>query len=300
MLADAQTPDSRELAIFEEYARSELPKIFRRRLEERVEAELPVIEASIRNEMPELIRDCQDEMFNTFRTLQNSPKVSKSALPRQNFCPDPAAEAMAVSVLGGSLKSGTEDVPQDSQNQNLTPFYHPPPPQNYRHSGPDLIAVARQALFDGSSNSSGSQEVITSHLSASSETMATSIASVPDMQPQANQVLSDTTLPSSCPVQETNWSQRPEQQGEAHASLVSPPDYGSLNSEEMNAMLNDQEFMTSLNQQYGVCPVPVNEYLPSNDYQPEMAYGIPGNAPIGYEGDHAADMSSKSARLKEG
>jgi hypothetical protein len=156
MPTDAQTPDSRELALLEEYARSELPKIFRRRLEEQVEAEL--IEASIRNGMPELIRDCQDEMFNTFRAVRNSPKASKSALPQQNFCPDPAAGVVAVSGLGRSLKIGTEDVPQDSLGQNLTPFYHPPPPQNYRHSGPDRIAVPRRAQLDGSSNSSGNQE----------------------------------------------------------------------------------------------------------------------------------------------
>jgi hypothetical protein len=65
-------------------------------------------------------------------------------------------------------------------------------------------------------------------------------------------------------------------------------------------MLNDQDFLTSLNQQYDACPVPVNDYLPSNDYLPEMAFGIPGNAPKGYEGDHAPDLSSKSSHVKEG
>jgi hypothetical protein len=228
--ADPQTPDSRELALIEEFSRRELPKIVRRRLEERVEAEL--IEASIRNGMPEFIRDCQDELFNTFRAARNPPNASKSALPLRTSCPDPAAVAVVASGLGGSLISGTENVPQDSQSQNLPPFYHPPPPQNYPHSSPDLIVVQRRAQLDDSSNSSENQEVITSNLSASSETMATSIASVPDMQPLANQILPDTTSPSSFPasflVQKTNWSQTLEQQGEANASLLSSPDYRSL------------------------------------------------------------------------
>jgi len=120
------------------------------------------------------------------------------------------------------------------------------------------------------------------------------------MQSLANPILPDTTLRPSCPVQETDWSQRLKQRNEVNASSLSPPDYASLTSEEFNEMLNDQDFLTSLNQQYDVSPAPVNEHLPNNGYQPQMAYGIPGNAPIGYVGDNAPDLSSKFSHAKEG
>ncbi|KAH6714386.1 hypothetical protein BKA61DRAFT_481996, partial [Leptodontidium sp. MPI-SDFR-AT-0119] len=57
-----QSPDSRALAEYEEYCRRELPREFRAALEEIVHNQVQPIEESIRSQLMNIIRECQDRV----------------------------------------------------------------------------------------------------------------------------------------------------------------------------------------------------------------------------------------------
>lgn len=62
------SPDSRQLAYYEDYCRRELPRTVRAALEEIVHNESQPIEESIRNQLINIIRDCQDRVFSNYRS----------------------------------------------------------------------------------------------------------------------------------------------------------------------------------------------------------------------------------------
>ncbi|KAH8589251.1 hypothetical protein B0O99DRAFT_725623 [Bisporella sp. PMI_857] len=63
-----QSPDSEELANYEEYSRRELPRIFRSALEAAVNDEAQAIEGQLRTQLVEMIQDCQARVFSSFRS----------------------------------------------------------------------------------------------------------------------------------------------------------------------------------------------------------------------------------------
>lgn len=65
---EAESPDCRELANYEEYSRRELPHFFRSALEAAVNDEAQPIEERLKSRLVEMIRDCQDRVFSTYRS----------------------------------------------------------------------------------------------------------------------------------------------------------------------------------------------------------------------------------------
>lgn len=80
------SPDSRELANYEDYIRRELPRVVRRNIEEAVRREMGPLESSLIGNLVGIVQDCQDMVFRSYRQAQGlsdelSPPPSTTPLP---------------------------------------------------------------------------------------------------------------------------------------------------------------------------------------------------------------------------
>jgi hypothetical protein len=90
VLEEAESPDSRELANYEEYSRRELPRFFRSALEAAVNDEAQPIEERLKSRLVETIRDCQDRVFSAYRSAvasRMSPVLSSSMMQSSPSAP---------------------------------------------------------------------------------------------------------------------------------------------------------------------------------------------------------------------
>ncbi|KAE9378798.1 hypothetical protein N431DRAFT_553166 [Stipitochalara longipes BDJ] len=80
----AMSPDSRDLASYEDYIRRELPRLVRSNIEEAVRREMQPLEASLVNNLVGIIQDCQDRVFRSYRETQGlcaEPQIQQSIDP---------------------------------------------------------------------------------------------------------------------------------------------------------------------------------------------------------------------------
>jgi hypothetical protein len=125
----ALSPDSRELADYEEYCRRELPRDFRAALEEIVHNESQPIEESIRNRLLDIVRDCQDRVFSRYRSSAGREAATPSINPTS---PDSPMISMRETRNDMSLTAnGTAGI---SFGRITPPFFHPPSPQSHLRS----------------------------------------------------------------------------------------------------------------------------------------------------------------------
>jgi hypothetical protein len=133
-----QTPDSQELADYEQYCRRELPRVFRASLEEIVNNNTQPLEEQLRSQLMDLIRDAQDQVFSGYRSssmttgtpARGGPGSSPQTLPSsplpQGFSISPPRSQPAISSLGNRSQS------------RLPAFFQPPSPQNHLESSLDI------------------------------------------------------------------------------------------------------------------------------------------------------------------
>jgi hypothetical protein len=117
------SPDSRELEDYEEYCRRELPRTFRAALEETVHNQLQPMEESIRNQLMNLIRDCQDRVFSRYRSSSTNAGVgspSRSPMLSRSPVMDRSQEFIDSISKALNAQTGARIAP---------PFFQPPPPQ---------------------------------------------------------------------------------------------------------------------------------------------------------------------------
>ncbi|TVY48990.1 Resistance to glucose repression protein [Lachnellula occidentalis] len=84
------SPDSRELANYEEYIRRELPRLVRSNIEEVVHRETQPLEAALIGSLVGIIQDCQDRVFRAYRERQGvDPEMVTQAIspPSNNMSP---------------------------------------------------------------------------------------------------------------------------------------------------------------------------------------------------------------------
>lgn len=74
----AQTVESEGLANYEEYARRELPRLFRSTLETIVHNETRPIEERLKSQLTSIIQECQDRVFSSYRASLSFPMPSPS------------------------------------------------------------------------------------------------------------------------------------------------------------------------------------------------------------------------------
>ena len=65
---DSQVNTSSDLESFEQYLKEELPKTVRRALEARVDQAVNPVEETLRDQIVDIVRDCQTQLFEDYRT----------------------------------------------------------------------------------------------------------------------------------------------------------------------------------------------------------------------------------------
>ena len=75
------SPDSRDLANYEDYIRRELPRLVRSNIEEVVRRETQPLEAALVGSLVGIIQDCQDRVFRAYRETQGvDPEMVDQAI----------------------------------------------------------------------------------------------------------------------------------------------------------------------------------------------------------------------------
>ncbi|KAF8858161.1 hypothetical protein BDZ45DRAFT_743595 [Acephala macrosclerotiorum] len=128
------SPDSRELADYEEYCRRELPRDFRAALEEIVHNESQPIEESIVNQLMNgrlvnIIRDCQDRVFSRYRSSAGTAAGTPSRNPTTLHSP-----VMASQEARPGISMTTSTTPELSLGRIAPPFFQPLSPQTHLRS----------------------------------------------------------------------------------------------------------------------------------------------------------------------
>jgi hypothetical protein len=75
-----RSPESEELASYEEYSRRELPRFFRNALEAAIADEAQPLEERLRSRLVGMIQDCQDRVFSAYKSRRGSGSPSSHAV----------------------------------------------------------------------------------------------------------------------------------------------------------------------------------------------------------------------------
>ncbi|KAI8626255.1 hypothetical protein F5Y19DRAFT_478863 [Xylariaceae sp. FL1651] len=100
-----------EFEQYERYLRFELPRLVRSQVEEAVLGEMGPLESQLMTHLPEIIRDCQEKLFHSYRRLQESPQLIRVA-----------SNPRSLTAPISSMRTITETQPSD----DLAPFFVPP------------------------------------------------------------------------------------------------------------------------------------------------------------------------------
>ena len=124
------SPDSQQLSNYEEFSRQALPRFFRAALEEAIDKNTQPIEEKLKSQLVDMIRDCQDRVFSTYRSRFPSnttatPAASMLLNPRlSTFSPDPNSEGQA------NLDTQGVGLQLDQPSDILGTFFHEAPAPN--------------------------------------------------------------------------------------------------------------------------------------------------------------------------
>jgi hypothetical protein len=198
------SPDSRELADYEEYCRRELPRTFRAALEEIVHNESQPLEESIRNQLMNIIRDCQDRVFSRYR-LSSSTTAAVGSPSRRAMLPrSPVMDRSQESIDSISIALNA-----DTEARVAPPFFQPPPPQAHLRSRLEVsdlqlnTSKAPNASVPSDSGYSSMDSGNTSGIVSSSSNICDS-ASLSDSRPD----VASAALPASV---EATWNMNNQQ-----------------------------------------------------------------------------------------
>jgi hypothetical protein len=124
----SQSPDSRGLADYEDYARQELPRVFRASLEEIIRSQSQPLEDSLRSQLVTIIRDSQDRVFSRYRESIASDGFTPSGNPANCSAPAMASTSPAQAMNNSSFNNDTNaEIPTIN---SVPPYLQPPTPQN--------------------------------------------------------------------------------------------------------------------------------------------------------------------------
>ncbi|KUJ19004.1 uncharacterized protein LY89DRAFT_509659 [Mollisia scopiformis] len=110
------SPDSRDLANYEDYMRRELPRLVRTNIEDVVRRDMQPLEAALIGNLVGIIQDCQDRLFRGYRQMRGDG-AEASASPVLTNVP---------SFTGSFGETGASLT--DQQSQLLQAAFQPPPP----------------------------------------------------------------------------------------------------------------------------------------------------------------------------
>ena len=128
------SPDSRELANYEDYIRRELPRLVRSNIEEAVRREMQPFEASLISNLVEIIQDCQDRVFKSYRETQGiSDEIQ---MPPSIDC----EASNSSTILDGGEGPSSRPIGRSSHPQStfLDTIFEPPAPQSTHSISPSF------------------------------------------------------------------------------------------------------------------------------------------------------------------
>lgn len=129
------SPDSRELADYEEYCRRELPRHFRAALKQIVHNEAQPLEESIRNQLTNIIRDCQERVFLRYRSAESGHATESKNLSLSHSRNVPVTTpSKPMSKPSGHMNTGAAL----SIGRASLSFLQPTPPQDFLRSRLDI------------------------------------------------------------------------------------------------------------------------------------------------------------------
>lgn len=117
-----ESPGAIQLSDYEEYSRRELPRIFRGALEEAVNQETEPIAERLRNQLINMIQECQERVFSTYRSRMTPSR--SSPLPRSDTCGE-----TQNSIRVPTTQDNNIDGAIHPDMENLFSFFQPPPYQ---------------------------------------------------------------------------------------------------------------------------------------------------------------------------
>jgi hypothetical protein len=124
----SQSPDSRGLADYEDYARQELPRVFRAALEDIIRSQSQPLEDSLRSQLVTIIRDSQDRVFERYRESVASDVFTPSGNPSNYNAPVMASASSSQAMDNSSFNNDpTAEMPTID---SVPPYLQPPTPQN--------------------------------------------------------------------------------------------------------------------------------------------------------------------------
>jgi hypothetical protein len=135
------SPDSRDMANYEEYARRELPRLVRTSVLEVFRREMQPVEASLVANLVDTIQECQARLFRSFSERmsedQNAEVPSSSRADAFTSLPLPNPQYQSLGLEDPSDKGNSIRTPSNFLN---AAFQQPPPIQNtgFEHNFPSL------------------------------------------------------------------------------------------------------------------------------------------------------------------
>jgi hypothetical protein len=133
-----QTPDSQELADYEQYCRRELPRVFRASLEEIVNNNTQPLEEQLRSQLMDLIRDAQDQVFSGYRSSSMTTGTPARGGPSSSPPTLPSSSLSQGFSISPPRSQPTISNPGNRSQSRLPAFFQPPSPQNHLESGLDI------------------------------------------------------------------------------------------------------------------------------------------------------------------
>ena len=122
----AKTLGSTELSNYEEYSRQELPRVFRGALEAAVNEQAQPIEDGLRNQLVNMIQECQNYVFTTYRSRLTSD-LSISSWHGTNS--DSALALNSPAPMGTEGMNWSFSDEHEELVEMLQTFYQEPPYQ---------------------------------------------------------------------------------------------------------------------------------------------------------------------------
>jgi hypothetical protein len=117
------SPDSRDIANYEDYIRRELPRLVRSNIEEAVRREMQPLEASLISNLVEIVQDCQDRVFRSYRETRG---VSGELQMPTSIDAEATVSSTPPENMGGS-NSGSLDRASHPQSNFIDTIFEPPP-----------------------------------------------------------------------------------------------------------------------------------------------------------------------------
>jgi hypothetical protein len=224
------SPDSFELANYEEFSRQELPRIFRGALEAVVDTAAQPLEEQLRSQLVSMIQECQDRVFSSYRARNSSDPVGFTTT-------QPASVSTPILTSSVPPDTGTlSSIPEEGPIQVLDNLYQRPPYLNQSLSTPDFQLRGEQQASETTARNDPSESGYVSDFS-------TVHASVSISQEIGTDLTSD--LASSCSGMQS-LSQSTKDRGDKNNNIRSLAVYPDASMTEAQSAFLQQEIDDAL------------------------------------------------------